>query len=172
MFIQDIQESGVPDLNATACTFNKRSAYRQKLRDDLRRRFRKEYLGQLTSRNPKSRGDLKVGDMVFVGSDNTKRINWPLGKVLEVTQGKDDVVRVAKVKTSHGELTRPVQRLYPLELSTEHEASEKTSEGLKPLSPKSCVSNKGVKKEDEPEKIVEVKTRFGRVIRKPEKLGS
>ena len=43
--------------------------------------------------------------------------------------GKDGVTRAVKVKTSKGELERPVQQLYPLELSCN------VSEKRQPLNP-------------------------------------
>lgn len=46
-----------------------------------------------------------------------KRLDWPLGKITQLFPGRDGKVRVARLKTATGELVRPVQRLYPLELS-------------------------------------------------------
>lgn len=88
----------------------------QKTRAALRGRFEREYLAELVNVGQKRSSVVKVGDIVLVGSDNTKRIGWPMGKILEVCEGKDGVKRVAKVKTKSGEVTRPFQRLYPLEL--------------------------------------------------------
>ena len=121
MFLQDIQEVGVPDLDyIEGNQFNKRHRYRQKLREDLRRRFRSEYLGQL-SRTKNSKGNTRTvreGEIVFVGHDNRKRLDWPLVQVIQVIQGRDGAVRVARLKTASGELVRPVQRLYPLEITS------------------------------------------------------
>ncbi|XP_050500156.1 uncharacterized protein LOC126880374 [Diabrotica virgifera virgifera] len=58
----------------------------------------------------------EVGDVVMVGSDNVKRINWPMGKIIEVYSGQDGIQRVAKVKTKNGVLVRPCLRLYRVEL--------------------------------------------------------
>ena len=68
---------------------------------------------------PKSKRAAKVavGDIVLIGSDNTKCITWPLGKMIEVIQGKDGVTRLVRLKTEKSELLRPIQRLYPLEVS-------------------------------------------------------
>ncbi|CAG7712906.1 unnamed protein product [Allacma fusca] len=66
--------------------------------------------------------DIKPGDIVLVGSDNTKRVNWPMARILEVFPGKDGMIRVAKVKTSNGELVRPIQRLYPFEVCEKERA--------------------------------------------------
>ena len=58
-----------------------------------------------------------VGDVVLIGSDNTMRVSWPLGRIIEVIPGKDSVTRLARLKTEKGELLRQIQRLSPLEVS-------------------------------------------------------
>ncbi|CAG7733339.1 unnamed protein product [Allacma fusca] len=122
MFLQEIREVGIPDMDSIdAETLNKRVKYRQKVRQHFRVRFRSEYLGMLMPIK-KIRGvdeAIKPGDVVLVGSDNSKRVNWPMARVLEVFPGKDGVIRVAKVKTLTGEIVRPIQRLYPFEVSKE-----------------------------------------------------
>lgn len=45
-------------------------------------------------------------------------MNWPLGRVVELLPGRDNVVRLVRLWISNGELLRPVQRLYPLECSS------------------------------------------------------
>lgn len=122
MFLQGIRETGLPDLdNLENVNLKGRLRYLLKLKKDLRSRFRVEYLGQLKNSKGVAKNDKKiaVGDVVLVGHDNQKRINWPLAKIIEVYPGKDGAIRVAKIKTGHGVLVRPVQRLYPLELSPE-----------------------------------------------------
>ncbi|GBM50513.1 hypothetical protein AVEN_160737-1 [Araneus ventricosus] len=42
----------------------------------------------------------------------------PLGKVVQLIEGKDGVVRLVKIRTKQGDLLRPIQRLYPLEVSS------------------------------------------------------
>ncbi|XP_054712892.1 uncharacterized protein LOC129222408 [Uloborus diversus] len=133
MFLQEIREIGVPDLDVLDHQkLNKRHAYTQKIRKDLRSRFRVEYLGQLrqpvTNRN--NSPVLKVGDLVIVWTDNCKRIDWPLGRVLEVFTSKDGCVRVAKVKTKTGVFIRPVKKLCSLELGA---VSSCELQKLKPL---------------------------------------
>jgi hypothetical protein len=53
-----------------------------------------------------------------------KRIEWPLGRVLEKIPGRDGVCRLAKVKMEKGEVVRSVQRLYPLEADTQVESTK------------------------------------------------
>ncbi|GFY73619.1 integrase catalytic domain-containing protein [Trichonephila inaurata madagascariensis] len=97
---------------------NKRIRHVQTIREQLRKRFRIEYLGQLreqTQRHRKSR-PLTVGEVVVVENSLKNRTLWSLARVIQLIPGKDGHIRVARVKTETGELVRPVQRLYNLEL--------------------------------------------------------
>ncbi|GBN56376.1 hypothetical protein AVEN_183204-1 [Araneus ventricosus] len=89
MFIQDIREWTVPDLDvADHNSLNERIKYRETIQKDLRDRCRSEYLGQLVPRRTcKESRPISVGDIVLVGSDNLKRIHWPLGKIIELPPG-------------------------------------------------------------------------------------
>ncbi|GIY98472.1 reverse transcriptase [Caerostris extrusa] len=120
-FIQDIKVNETMDLNIVdAKHLRKRIRYLQNLRYQLRQRFQKEYLSELI-RSPQSfskRRNLSPGDIVLVGSDNTKRLNWPLGCTIELFKGKDSVERVSRLRVAKGEIIRPIQRIYPLELSS------------------------------------------------------
>ncbi|UYV84524.1 hypothetical protein LAZ67_X002445, partial [Cordylochernes scorpioides] len=119
LFLHDFKEIGVPDLDSIErASLQKRYRFRQRLREDLWKRFRTEYFGflrQETRRRSKTR-PIKVGDLVLIGHDNAKRVNWPLARVVEVYPGRDGPVRVAKLRTSKGVQIRPVQRLYNLEI--------------------------------------------------------
>jgi hypothetical protein len=59
--------------------------------------------------------DVKVGDIVLV-HDETPRIYWPLGRIEELTTGRDGHTRAVRVRTRRGILSRPVAKLYPLEI--------------------------------------------------------
>jgi hypothetical protein len=90
-----------------------------KLREELRERFRREYLSQLIHRGKaKDCKKLLVGDIVLVGADQKKRLLWPMGRIVELLPGADGKVRVAKVQVKDSVLVRPLQRLYPMEIST------------------------------------------------------
>lgn len=81
--------------------------YIQKFRKSLRTRFKKEYLIELVNIEHRKNSTIQVRGVVLSGSDNTKRINWPC--------------RVARVKAEKGQLVRPFQRFYPMEISGAHE---------------------------------------------------
>ncbi|GFU27164.1 dual 3',5'-cyclic-AMP and-GMP phosphodiesterase 11 [Nephila pilipes] len=180
-FIQDIKGTEVLDLDIVdAKHLRKRIRYLQNLRYQLRQRFQKEYLSELI-RNPQlapKRCNLSVGDIVLVGSDNVKRLNWPLGRVIEMFQGKDNIERVAKLRVSNGEIIRPIQRIYPLELSSSEifevvpaivKSAPDTSSSAKQCS---TSNDQSFQSEDLPKEQEETlkKTRLGRQIVPPIRL--
>ncbi|KAI5753166.1 hypothetical protein M8J77_024212 [Diaphorina citri] len=117
MFLHDLEEVGIPEFGVIKSThLSKKLKRSQELKSQLCKRFRLEYLGQLQLfANNKKKHELRLGEIVLVGDDNNKRINWPLGLIIQLIQGGDGHIRVVKVRTSTGVLTRPVQRIYPLE---------------------------------------------------------
>ncbi|KAG8176690.1 hypothetical protein JTE90_018419 [Oedothorax gibbosus] len=79
---QNVKEIGTPYFDVVDNTrLNKRLKHRQKLIADLRARFRSEYLGLLIQRpqHKKWKSQISIGDIVLIGCDNVKRMDWPLG---------------------------------------------------------------------------------------------
>ena len=148
-FLQNNQSVGVPDLDhLDEVNLTKRYKYQQRLREEMRKRFREEYLGLLILQQSqkKQQRQIRIGDVVLIGCDNKKRLDWPLGRVIEIFPGRDQEVRVVKVKTSSGELIRPIQRVYPLEISQEDHllvsSSAKESDSFSVDREKSCERKK------------------------------
>ena len=146
----------------------------------MRHRFRSEYLGQLSRKRPQGASDRvpRVGEIVLLGSDNTKRLNWPLARVINVIPGKDNKVRVVRLKTALGELVRPIQRVYPLEISSPvpaeqiKRAKEKKVDLLhksKPMSEIRFVDKQLIKETSVNQKAL-TRTRSGRLVKAPERL--
>lgn len=67
---------------------------------------------------------------VLAASDDKKRIEWPKARILKLIQGKDNEIRVAQVKTADGILTRPLQRLFPSEISSAEKPYYITTEAM------------------------------------------
>ncbi|XP_015123154.1 uncharacterized protein LOC107045388 [Diachasma alloeum] len=188
MFLRDLPDYGVPDLDKVDSTsLNARVKYHQRLREELRSRFRIEYLGQLKPHGVTKPAviEIKEGDVVFVGSDNVKRLEWPLARVDQVFPGKKGEIRVVKLKTANGYATRPIQKLYPLEMSmseTEEilRASDAEPENWHTVPSASKFRRAGTEKKKKLEtKAAEVLpgvedrkvlTRNGRVVKKPPRL--
>ena len=77
------------------------------------KRWSSEYLASLRrvhKWHERSR-NLSVGDVVLIREDGMVPAKWPLARVTEVYPGKDDIIRVVKVKTSTGTYTRPVSKV-------------------------------------------------------------
>ena len=121
MFIHEIREIGTPDIDIiNQIDLSARFKRKQEIMEHLRKRFRKEYLSQLILKGKcKEPRKLKVGDVVIVGDDTHKRIDWPLARIERLIEGRDGVVRVALLRTSMGQFSRPIQRVYPLEIQDE-----------------------------------------------------
>ncbi|GFY60971.1 integrase catalytic domain-containing protein [Trichonephila inaurata madagascariensis] len=119
MFLQEIETSDATDIDCLDHQeINKRIRHVQTIREQLRKRFRIEYLDQLreqTQHHRKSR-PLTVGEVVVLENSLKNRTLWSLARIIQLIPGKHGHVRVARVKTETGELVRPVQRLYNLEL--------------------------------------------------------
>ncbi|GFT59631.1 bel12-ag transposon polyprotein [Nephila pilipes] len=120
--LADIPLNNVSDLDQIEKTNNVlRWRYIQKVRENLKQRFKREYLGFLRSSVTKREDKINVGDIVLIGTDDKKRLHWLLGRVLELFPGKDGIIRLVKLRTEKGNVLRPIQRLYPLELKPNHE---------------------------------------------------
>lgn len=119
VFLQEETNISVPDLDEiNISSLNNRVRYVHRVREGLRERFRKEYLGSLCLHSAKVSAPIEVGDIVWVASDLQKRVDWELGLVVKVFPGKDNVVRVALVKTANSEFLRPVQKLCRMEVGS------------------------------------------------------
>jgi len=86
---------------------------------------------------------------------------WPIARIKELFPGKDGLVRVVKLQTANGELIRPVQRLIPLELEHHGDDSKRFSD----------LVTTAVKELSESTSEPTIRTKSGRIIKKPERLG-
>lgn len=120
-FIQDIQSSEFPKVEEiNGKKMREKLRHLVQLKQELRSRFRSEYLGHLIERSkPNRHYEFKVGEMVIIQSDDKKRLNWPLARIIELFPGNDRICRAARLKTSDGELDRALKQLVPLEMEME-----------------------------------------------------
>lgn len=80
------------------------------------RRWSHEYLNTLQVRGKwvRNKDNVKVGDMVVLKNNLSPPLMWQLGRIQEVLPGPDGVVRVVKLLTKQGLVTRPVVKLVQL----------------------------------------------------------
>ena len=99
----------------------KEAKYLRSCKDALWKRWTREYLVALRERHHCNRKDknesLKIGDIVLIRSEERYRGKWPLGVAVELFSRRDGAVQAAKLRAGKAFLERPVQHLYPLELS-------------------------------------------------------
>ena len=77
------------------------------------KRWLKEYAPHLTERRKWQRNEanLKLGDVVLIIDENSPRGHWPWGRIVDVHEADDGVIRSVTVKTAAGEYRRPVAKL-------------------------------------------------------------
>ena len=78
---------------------------------------------------------VKPGDAVMIHDDGLKRSRWVMGVVEETIFSKDGVIRGARVRKFSDEgrrqlIKRPLQKLYPLEISRDSDSIEKADDAL------------------------------------------
>ena len=67
-----------------------------------------------------------MGDVVVIKSDKRNRGEWPLGIITEFYEGKNGVIRAARLRAGKSYLERPIQHLYPMDLNCDmKEAKER-----------------------------------------------
>lgn len=95
-------------------------------------RWHKEYLTDLREhhrlKGKVSGPTIKIGDVVLVLEENKRRNKWKIGVIKSEIKGRDNVVRGARVRVvTKGKpkvISRPVQKLYPIEVQEEQEKIE------------------------------------------------
>ena len=100
-------------------------------------RWRREYLTDLREfhRNKVSESakSMRVGDVVTVYEENKKRGDWKMAVVESLIKGRDEIVRGANirviVKGKPMRISRPVQKLYPIEVRSETPAANQEKKG-------------------------------------------
>ncbi|UYV64805.1 hypothetical protein LAZ67_3002037 [Cordylochernes scorpioides] len=137
----------------------------QKLRETIRQRFRKEYIGFLRQNTINRTMSIKEGDVVLMEVDNKKQTEWPIGVIEKTFPGKDGIVRIAMIKTKRGNFLRPLQRLFFLESSKDHPikvlGKERDLEKEKKINlDTSSISQRSIREKDSP-----VITRSGRIVK-------
>ena len=120
-------EPGDEDFEVSASKLTKRMKHFASVFNHFWRRWRSEYLKELRESHhhgAKSTRNTHItnGEVVIVHDESLPRELWKLGRVQEVIPGADGLprcalVRVASRDKQHTLLKRPVQLLYPLEIS-------------------------------------------------------
>ena len=104
--------------SGTPAGFRKLFRDQQDILTDVWKRWVSEYLPALQQRNKLSKEEIRshfVGDLVWIIDKDIKPFNYPLGRIVELFKGDDDVARAATVKTATGTYKIPIVRLIPVD---------------------------------------------------------
>jgi len=97
----------------------KRAKVQAQLLDHFWNRWKHDYLTSLRESH-RTTGfntqEIRIGDVVTVHNEG-QRSTWRLAVVKKLIKGNDGFVRAAVIRTSTGETSRPITKLYPLEIS-------------------------------------------------------
>jgi len=76
-------------------------------------RWKREYLQTMkVVRSGRCLSNFTVDDVVLVYDEHAPRGKWPLGRVVETYPDKQDHVRQVLVRTSTGNVKRPISKLF------------------------------------------------------------
>lgn len=88
----------------------------QRLQQHFWQRWSKEYISELQVRTKRTNSirPITEGMMVVIKEDNLPPLKWKLGRIISTHPGKDNITRVATVKTATGSIKITTAKLCPL----------------------------------------------------------
>ena len=131
--------------------YGQAAAIRRQLREtqtkleNFWKRWLNEYLTSLRERTMNVKGsqsNVKVGDVVLI-EDDIPRVQWKMAVISDLHVGRDGQIRSVKLRTTKGYVTRPILKLYPLELSCEENETVQES-GQRPLRAAAAKARKAI----------------------------
>ena len=156
-----------------------RESRQRKLISTFWQRWRTEYLFDLRRFNApgRSRRPIRLGELVLIHDANAKRLLWTTGVVTNLIHGKDGLVRSVLLRTPNGNtISRPIQRLYPLEIqSTDDDAAVDTDTDVPDTTPNTNDNDLGTSDQEPPASVsarenvgIPRITNRGRMVRLPQ----
>ncbi|XP_018371804.1 PREDICTED: uncharacterized protein LOC108766798 [Trachymyrmex cornetzi] len=93
----------------------------QRTFQDFWKRLATEYVSSLQGRTKwnRTQRNLEIGDLVIIREEHTPPYQWKLGRIAELHQGQDKLIRVVSVKTIRGVTKYPVNKLCKLPVNKE-----------------------------------------------------
>ena len=104
----------------------------QQLLSQFWKRWASEYVASLQPRGKwrQERANLSIDDVVLITDDGIPPLQWSIGRVMQLKLDHDGLARVALVRTSRGEFTRPVSKLrrLPIKNTDLHNANDECTQ--------------------------------------------
>ena len=94
----------------------------EKMKLSFWKSWSRDCLASLQIRKKWFQGDSGMGadDLVLIAEDNLPALQGKLGRITVTYRGNDNLIRVVKLKTTSGELMRPVVKLRKLQLNSQN----------------------------------------------------
>lgn len=111
--ILEVPDKGTDDVTLK---LNERWELLQNMSRGFWKRWHLEYLTSLQKRSKwqHQQQNFKEGELVLIKDENASSLTWARGRVIKVHPDQDGIVRVVTLKTSTGELKRPITKLCKL----------------------------------------------------------
>lgn len=96
--------------------------------------WHRDYLTTLNQRSKwkTKQRNLALDQLVLIQDANVPQSHWLTGRVQQLHQGKDGLIRVATVRTPNGQIKRPIVKLIPLPINDDSDNdSEATKQNIK-----------------------------------------
>lgn len=110
--------TGLPEANIMDTKINRLSRWEliQRSVQDFWKRWAAEYVANLQIRVKwkKIQENLKINDLVLLKEDNLPPLQWKLGRVIDTHAGKDNLTRVATIRTATGTTKRAISKVCKL----------------------------------------------------------
>jgi hypothetical protein len=119
-----------PDLSSIPEGRLDRSQLVQRLQQQFWGRWSSEFLTRMQQRPKwmKQRSQIQLHDMVLIKNELQPPQMWKLGRVIGLSPGSDGIVRVVTLRTSDGELKRPIVKLCLLPVNNQDTNMQSKSE--------------------------------------------
>ena len=105
--------------------------YIKRCKDAAWNRWNKGYLRFLRERhnmkNNQRHMKITIGDVILIKGDDKHRAKWNIGFVEDLYEGKDNVITALKLQSRKTYIERPIQFVFPLELSCDTWKRQKTT---------------------------------------------
>ena len=135
--IANIPNTGHYEVLSTSNSLTKRAKHHFSLLSNFTKQWRKQYLLSLrevhsSGHKSPSEKSVRVGDVVIIYDEFSRRMFWRLRIVTELLTGNDGITRAAIVKTANSDHTRffrcSIKHLIPIELNINIEELDSNNE--------------------------------------------
>ena len=116
---------------------SRRAKYHQRIMQAFWKQWQREHFTGLreqhsSQKNKNISGERLARVKVVLIHDETPRNQWKLGVIIQLHQGKDGLVRSVTLRTAKGNLiSRPIEKLYPLEVLAEEDNLQDSKDKFK-----------------------------------------